>query len=217
VKFVHGWWFPAHELHLPVWMDHQKNRVFLNGRRAYQGKKQIAALSRCKKHRVAIDVGAHIGLWSFNLAHEFGAVYAFEPVADHRECFEKNMAGVGQHVHLKAMALGAEAGSISIATEAGSSGNSTVSGPGSIPMVTLDSLELPDVDFIKIDCEGYEENVLRGGIETIKQYKPVIIVEQKRDMASKMGLKPLGAVLFLKTLDYKVAEEISGDFIMVPE
>jgi len=217
LKQIHGWWFPQHETHLPVWMDHPKNRLYLNGRRAYQGKKQIAALKYCTQHRVALDVGGHIGLWSFNLAHEFGAVYAFEPVAEHRECFTKNLAGVGQHVHLKAFALGVEAGSVSIATEPGSSGNSTVSGPGEIPMYTLDSLGIPDIDFIKVDCEGYEENVLRGGAETIKTYRPVVIVEQKRDMASKMGLRPLGAVLFLKSLGYRVAEEISGDFIMVPQ
>ena len=215
MKQVSGWWFPEHELHLPVWMGHPKNRLILNGRQAYQGRKQVAALKYCTQHRVALDVGGHVGLWSYNMAHEFGAVYAFEPVAAHRECFEKNLAGVGQHVHLKALALGAVAGSVSIATEEGSSGNSTVSGLGDIPMVTLDSLGILDVDFVKIDVEGYEENVIRGGAETIKRDKPVIIVEQKRDMAAKLGLTTLGAVAFLKTLGYKVAEEISGDYIMV--
>jgi FkbM family methyltransferase len=217
VKNVYGWWMPDHEAHLGPWMAAPKNKLLLNGRQAYQGRKQIAALKHCTHHRVALDVGGHVGLWSFNLAHEFAAVYAFEPVAEHRACFEKNLAGIGQHVHLKAMALGAEAGSISIATEPGSSGNSTISGAGEIPMVTLDSLEIPDVDFVKVDCEGYEENVLRGGVETIKACRPVIIVEQKRDMAAKMGLKTLGAVQFLKTLGYHVAEEISGDYIMVPQ
>ena len=217
MKQVHGWWFPNHETHLPVWMDNPKNKLVMNGRRAYQGKKQLAALKYCKRHRVALDVGGHIGLWSFNLVHEFAAVYAFEPVAEHRACFEKNLVGVSQHLHCFAFALGAEPGMISIATEKGSSGNSTVSGPGNIEMVTLDSLGIIDVDFIKIDCEGYEENVLRGGAETIKAYKPTIIVEQKRDMAAKMGLKTLGAVDFLKTLGYRVAEELSGDYIMVPQ
>jgi FkbM family methyltransferase len=197
-------------------MDHPKNKLILYGRQAYQGKKQLAALKYVKQHRVAIDVGGHIGLWSYNLAHEFAAVIAFEPVAEHRACFEKNLQGAGQHVFLKAMALGAEAGSVSIATEQGSSGNSTVKGKGDIPMVTLDSLQIHDVDFIKLDCEGYEENVLRGAVETIEAFRPVIIVEQKRDMASRFGLPILGAVDFLKTLGYKVAEEISGDYIMVP-
>ena len=83
-------------------------------------------------------------------------------------------------------------------------------------METLDSLDLINVDFMKLDCEGFEENVLRGGVATITRWKPVVIVEQKREMAARFGLPLLGAVDFLKTLGYKVAEEISGDYIMVP-
>ena len=215
MKQHHGWWFPDHELHLQEWMGMPKNKLILHGRQAYQGKKQLAALKHVKQHRVAVDVGGHVGLWSFNLAHEFATVFAFEPVAAHRECFERNLQGVGQHVHLKAMALGATEGMVSMHSEKGSSGNTTVAGKGDIPMHTLDSLELRDVDFMKLDCEGFEENVLRGGVETINAWKPVIIVEQKRDMSARFGLDTKGAVTFLKSLGYVQAEEISGDHIMV--
>jgi len=58
--------------------------------------------------------------------------------------------------------------------------------------------------------------VLRGAAKTIEHWKPVIIVEQKRDMATRFGLQPLGAVEFLKGLGYKQAVELGGDFIMVP-
>lgn len=214
MKLVCGWWMPDHEAHLGPWMETPKNKLLLNGRQAYQGKKQLAALKHCKQHRVAIDVGGHVGLWSFNLAHEFATVFAFEPVAEHRACFERNLQGVGQHVHLKAMALGAEAGSISMATEHGSSGNSTVSGKGDIPMHTLDSLELRDVDFIKIDVEGLEAAVLKGAEQTLRQWKPVVIVEQKRNFHERFGLPHLGAVTFLKSLGYKLVDEISGDYIL---
>lgn len=216
MKQTHGWWWPDHEMHMIAWMNSPKNRVQLNGRWTYQGRKQIATLKHCKHFRAAVDVGAHVGLWSYNFAHSFGAVFAFEPVAAHRECFERNMVGVSQHVHLHAIALGAEDGMVSMWSEKGSSGNTQVDGSGDIPMKTLDSFVLPDVDLIKIDCEGFEENVLRGAVETIARCKPTIIVEQKRDMASRFGLPLLGAVDFLKGLGYKVAEEISGDYIMVP-
>ena len=59
--------------------------------------------------------------------------------------------------------------------------------------------------------------MLRGAIETIKRDLPVIIVEQKRDMATaRFGLEPLGAVKFLQSLGYEVKQEISGDYLMVP-
>jgi len=215
MKLHKGWLFPDHEQHLTAWMDSKKNKVEMNGRCAYQGNKQIAALKRCTSFRLAVDVGAHVGLWSRNLAFAFDTVFAFEPVAEHRECFMKNVQGIGR-VSLLEFALGAKPGMVSIETEVGSSGNSAVGGPGEIEMRTLDGYGFDDLDFLKIDTEGYEANVLFGGEFTIQKCKPVIVVEQKREMASRFGLPTLGAVHLLESWGYKVADEISGDYIMVP-
>jgi FkbM family methyltransferase len=212
-KFHRGWWFPDHEQHLTAWMDSKKNKVEMNGRSGYQGQKQIAALKRCTSFRHAVDVGAHVGLWSRNLAFAFDVVTAFEPVAEHRECFMKNVQGIGQ-VNLLPFALGAKPGMVSIETEVGSSGNSAVGGLGEIEMRTLDAYGFDDLDFLKIDVEGLEENVLRGGEETIKACRPVVIVEQKREMSLRFGLPTLGAVHLLESWGYKVEEEISGDYIL---
>lgn len=211
-KFDH-WWLPSHEKHLQGWMLKVNKRV--DGRLTYQYHKYEAMVKHCKQHRIAVDGGAHCGLFSFWFARDFASVFAFEPVAEHRACFEKNLTGMTQHVHLKAMALGAEGGSISMATEHGSSGNSTVAGKGDIPMVTLDSLELQNVDCWKLDLEGWEENALRGGVETLKQWKPVVMVEQKGSMSKRFGLETKGAVTFLKSLGYVQAVEISGDHVLV--
>jgi len=213
-----GWWFPDHEQHLIEWMRNPKTAVEINGRRAYQGSKQLAALRHCRWTRVAVDVGAHVGLWSFNLAHAFQRVKAFEPVADHRDCFVLNVPTDKAAVVLYECALGAVEGAVKISVAPGSSGDSRVAveGEGDIPMKRLDSFKLTDVDLLKIDCEGYEENVVDGAHETIMRCRPVIIVEQKRKMATRFGLQPQGAVSQLKRWGYTVAEEISGDYIMVP-
>ena len=42
---------------------------------------------------------------------------------------------------------------------------------------TLDSLEIKNVDLIKIDAEGEEKNVLKGAKETIEKFSPQIIVD----------------------------------------
>jgi FkbM family methyltransferase len=219
MKQVDGWWFPDHERHLIDWMANPKGRKIINGRSAYQGKKQLAAMELvpADRRRTAIDVGAHIGLWSFNLAHWFKRVEAFEPVAAHRECWQANMSTRQDEVSLHPYALGDREAMVAIHTADTSSGDSWVKGKGSIPMKTLDSFHFEDVDFIKIDCEGYEEFVLRGATSTIMLWRPVICVEQKRDMAAKkFGLETLGAVKFLQDLGYRQAIEISGDHIMVP-
>jgi FkbM family methyltransferase len=218
VKQSHGWWFPDHEVHLIDWMNSKKNKLTMNDRPAYQGQKQLAALKHCREFNVAIDVGAHVGLWSYNLAHAFKEVHAFEPVAAHRECFAKNIEGIDKDICVKLMpyALGTADGMVDIDSEPGSSGNSTVRFGGQIEMITLDRCDLHHVNLVKIDCEGFEENVLRGGEQTIRTWKPTIVVEQKREMAARFGLQPLGAVELLKSWGYRVAEEISGDYFMVP-
>lgn len=217
LKLFGSWWFPAHEEHLLSNMSKSAQKLMLNGRPTYQGKKQVAALERCKQRRVAVDVGAHIGLWSYNLAHVFEIVEAFEPVALHRVCFIRNIPPeLASRVHLHAEALGKRKDSIDMCTEKGSSGNTTVGGAGTIYMCPLDSFELPVVDFLKVDCEGYEENVLRGAEATLRRCWPVIVVEQKRDMAERFGLRKQGALDFLKSLGYTIDLELSGDFIMLP-
>jgi FkbM family methyltransferase len=220
MKSVDGWVWPDREKHLIAWMAHPKNRMMLNGRAAYQGKKQLAALAAVARYkgpmlRTAIDVGGHVGLWSYNLAPAFQHVHAFEPVDYLRECFERNMDEQTVNVTLHPVALGAVEGSVSMHTTVDSTGDSWVKGAGEIPMHTLDRFDLGPVDFIKIDVEGYEENVLRGAECTIVRDRPVICVEQKRDMASRFGLQPLGAVKFLQSLGYRVEQEIGGDFLMV--
>lgn len=210
-----GWHLPAHEQHLQKWMANPKNAGDrMNGRQGYQLKKQRKALSYVKQFRTAVDVGSHVGFHTFNMAHTFAQVHSFEPVALHRKCFALNVTA--PNVTLHAVALGKAPGSVSMNTEVGSSGNTTVGGKGDIPMITLDSLGLEDVDYIKADCEGFEENVFRGAEHLIVTCKPVIMVEQKRQMAADFGLETLGAVKFLNTLGYRVVEEISGDYIMVP-
>jgi len=223
VKLVDSWYFPEGETHLPQWMANPKVRMILNGRPAYQGQKQEAAISYCKQRRVAVDVGGHVGLWSFNLAHWFEEVHAFEPVAAHRACFEANVLTNDSeqdvymnNVTLHAYALGDRDGSVSIRTEPTSSGDSRVDGAGDIPMRTLDSFQLANVDLIKIDCEGFELFVLRGAEELLARQKPVVIVEQKPGHAQKFGLGERDAIPYLESLGYVVAREMAGDFICVP-
>lgn len=213
MKSTHGWMWPDHEQHMIKWMDSPKNRIQLNKRWTYQGVKQKLVLRFCTQFRTAVDVGAHVGLWAYNLAHAFDHVHAFEPVAAHRECFEANVTM--PNVTLHACALGSEQGMISIKSEHGSSGNSIVNGAGDIPMLRLDEFNLENVDLIKVDVEGFEQNVLIGGEQTIRKWKPTIIVEQKRDMSLRFGIPKMGAVAYLeKGFGYRVVQEYSGDFIL---
>lgn len=217
MKNFQGIWLPDHEVHLVEHMKKTGERA--DGKPAYQLKKIKAALSFVKNRHLAIDIGGHCGLWSMHLANHFEFVEAFEPIAAHRECFLKNIPDAVEppkfgKVKINACALGDHAGTVSMHTSDGSSGDSWVKGEGDIPLATLDSFDFQYVDFIKLDCEGYELFALRGGEETIKRCRPTIIVEQKPGRAEKFGLAQKEAVTYLQWLGMELRQEISGDFIL---
>lgn len=217
-----GWSFPDHEKHLQEWML-KKNDLW-DGRLAYQGAKIRRALELCRpgadaahwRMRTAIDVGGHVGLWSYYLAARFEKVYAFEPIVEHRLCFHSNVEA--ENVMLLPFALGDAEGEVGFHTEPSSSGDTYVNGKGDIPVKRLDqlapSLGIRDVDLIKLDCEGYEYFALHGGEELVKQWKPVIVVEQKPGKAQKFGLGETQAVSYLKGLGMRLVDEIAGDYFL---
>jgi len=208
------WAFPDGEAHLPIWMEAKNQRVL--GRLTYQYHKYEFAMKHVKNRRVAVDIGAHIGLWSYFMAKDFKDLAAFEPMQKHRECWIENMAGVN-NAEVYSCALGAQKGRVKIENRTfGSTGDTGVvpNESGDTEIMRLDDFNFREVDFIKIDCEGYELAVLQGAVETIKRCKPCIVVEQKGDMALKYGFEKFEALDFLKSIGAKQVGAISGDYIM---
>jgi len=127
-------------------------------------------------------------------------------------------------------ALGAEPGQVAMVSNSYASGDSYLASATAkrsidghvavesdvVEMRTIDSFEFIDVDLIKLDAEGYEEMIARGAEQTIKRWRPTIVIEQKRDMACKFGLEPQGGVKYLRSLGYRIAEVLAGDYVMVP-
>ena len=214
MKQHQGIWLPDHERHMIEWMN--KSGKIVNGRGTYQIRKLRAALTFVKQFRVAVDVGSHCAFWSMHLANRFDELAAFDPIADHRECWYANMAGGSMgRVALHPCALGAAPGRVALIVPPGSSGGTHISGPGDIEMRTLDSFALQDVDFIKVDCEGAELAVLQGAVDTIARCKPCIIVEQKAHiMAKNFGTAGRPAVDYLLNMGAILRREMGGDYIM---
>lgn len=149
---------------------------------------------------IVIDAGANRGVFSIKAAHEFpnAKIYSFEPVHETFLCLKKNTAPY-PNVFCSAMALGAVKNPQMPMTvdprmpDANSMVDSAldvrfVGGEEKlrqrevrkIPVTTIDDFvadhALPHVDFIKMDVEGYEAKVLNGAVETIRKFKPVIVM-----------------------------------------
>lgn len=83
---------------------------------------------------------------------------------------------------------------------------------------TLDSLNLKPF-FIKLDVEGAEYSVLKGGVETIKENLPILLIESLNPEGPIMNL--LGALSY-QAYDFTAGQFRSGivagrDSLLVPE
>jgi FkbM family methyltransferase len=177
--------------------------------------KYAAALNRCAQRRVVVDIGAHVGLWSYWMERDFETLHAFEPKSAHGECWWLNVpqrAGVELHP----VALGASVRRVGLQTETvTSSGNTWVRLDGSdVEMRTLDSFGLTDVDLIKIDCQGYEYDVLLGACDTIQRCRPVLVVEQKVGGGARFGRGDQDAVTLLREMGAEELWNLGWDFVM---
>lgn len=141
------------------------------------------ALPHVKSRMVAIDGGAHWGMWTVKLAEAFSVVMAFEPDPNNFHYLGRNC--VGKKVALFQMALGDVPGPINMEFDERlhMAGHIKKTGNTTVMMGTIDNdakiyPHLP-VGLLKLDLEGYETKALEGGARTIRHSHPVIIVEDK--------------------------------------
>jgi hypothetical protein len=139
---------------------------------------------------VVFDIGANAGFHSLFcglLVKPSGRVVAFEPNPESR----KSLLGqVQANPELSVITL-----------PFALSDYSRLAGEGRliVEVTTVDSLvereHIPPPDIMKIDVEGYEEQVLRGSKDTLRRYHPVVLCDYNGpntfDLVTRV-LKPLG-------------------------
>jgi FkbM family methyltransferase len=72
------------------------------------------------------------------------------------------------------------------------------------------------VDFIKIDTEGWEYNILKGGEKTIKKYKPIIQLEYNETNMKQCDINPEQLLNYINELGYKQHNLIAEELIIIP-
>lgn len=164
-----------------------------------------------EKRRIALDIGAHVGLWSRWLVKEFDFVHAFEPVNEYADIFDHNVTG---NVKLHRIALGEQYGEVGLKEYPGDTGRSHISGHGDVMMLALDSYGFVSVDLVKIDVEGYELQVLKGAERTLIDNKPLVVVEQRGCDEVNFGRKRDEALEYLKGLGMVERGREHYDYIM---
>lgn len=136
-----------------------------------------AAISLCKGRDGAVQAGGNVGVWATHLAKSFAVVDTVEPDAANYECLKRNVPANVRHARA---VFGDRPGRISLTRVEGNAGAHYVGvGQGDTPVLTIDSLSLTACDLICLDVEGYEPLALRGAEETIRRFRPVILIEEK--------------------------------------
>lgn len=185
----------------------------------YQKDQLSTAISFVKSFSTAIDGGANYGLMSYHLSKMFKTVHAFEIESQVRGCLKKNIENFNlNNVKIYESGLGESNknvnlvyGKSSFATHIDPSGNF-----GNSNIVSIDSLLLSSLDFIKLDCEGYEPFILKGGETTIKKFSPVILMERKGH-TERWNLHKNSPVELLEKWGYVEVVSYEKDCIMIRE
>ena len=138
--------------------------------------------------RRAIDAGAHIGTWTVEMARVFGKVEAFEPDADNFECLRENCEAL-KNVNTRPLALGRSRQRGRVFHPGSNSGQAFIVPGGDIAVVPIDEFKWPDIDFIKIDVEGMEGEVILGAEQTLLRCKPAVFFEDSGLGATHYGDK----------------------------
>ncbi len=185
-------------------------------------------LDYLENSEVILDIGANIGQTSFNIIgtqKKKGlnpVIYSFEPYPRTFKKLETNRT-LNPTVSVKTynLGLGRERGILHMTQHSplNSGGFRMTNEPDnsiSVPVIALDEFvpenQLTKIDFIKIDVEGFEVQVLEGALETLKTFRPILVFEYSlQNINAQSGnIKNILKQLSDMNYDIKTKEGISN-------
>jgi FkbM family methyltransferase len=137
--------------------------------------------------KLAVDVGAHEGVFTLFLSRYFSGVHCFEPNPERALALRRKYSSAPVEIHQCALGARDETAVLSTPVTLGGplDSRSTLTNyfegqiveQLAVRVATLDSYALQQVSFLKIDVEGFECDVLDGAIDTIQRERPRLYIE----------------------------------------
>lgn len=171
-------------------------------------------IALCKRFEVCVQAGGHKGLWPKALAEYFSRVYTFEA---HAANFAMLQHVAPLNVVAHHAALGDEEGIVTaVPGLRKTSGGYYVqrggdaSAPDSVRMCRVDDLGLDACDALILDVEGAEFLALCGAEQTIRAFKPLIVVERNPPFGARFGYDFEELEAWVQALGYEPRKRLVG-------
>jgi FkbM family methyltransferase len=150
----------------------------------------------------AVDIGANYGVYTLSIARRVGPgghVWAFEPASSTAQLLAQSLATNSfEHVTLEQKAVSNTAGSAQLSLQRHAELNSIIHGQPpagkseTVSLVTLDECRQrygwASIEFVKIDAEGEESNIVKGGRRFFTELAPLVQYELRTTAAMNLEL-----------------------------
>lgn len=187
-----------------------------------------------------LHIGASDGRHAFAILRRIPGttIHAFEPASFAMTVLRQGIAmrGCGRRIRTEKLAIGDTAGDLTLVTPRkkkgiparsyaflsrdGASTRADFDGSGHyeerVPVVRLDDLGLPPVDFIRMDIEGAEMDALRGGVKLLRQCLPHFLIEvHPVILKERFGTSSEELAAFFRGLGYRFFKLSEGEVVEV--
>lgn len=169
-----------------------------------------------KDFSTCIQAGGNIGVFPHLLAKHFTTVHTFEPDNANFTSLLMNTSEDLNVIQYK-FGLGEKAGSaqMRVIDPTNIGAHRVEYGNGDIWISTIDSIGVMSTGLIWLDIEGAELLALKGGENTIRNFKPVIVLEMAGHSKRFYGIDEDETHAWLKSLGYEAVESVQQDVIFV--
>ena len=176
------------------------------------------------------DIGANNGYYySLKIANKYpqSRVYSFEPDCKILHHLKKNVEFNNlNNIEIHEIALSDNVGHAKLSKDMGASGfivvdDNLVVDTINVQCTSLDIFlydhNIPRIDLIKVDIEGGEFNFLKGAVNSLNKYKPLLILEVTENLLQRSNTSKLEIEFFLKSSGYRLAGIVkSNDVLAIP-
>jgi FkbM family methyltransferase len=178
-------------------------------------------INKTKRNNTYLDIGVNIGTHSIVYSKIFNKVLSFEADKyNYNQSKENLMINNIVNVDLFNNALGCVHGFVKTVQHNNQSRGciNTVltNNETDTEQITLDSLNLNNIDFIKIDVEGNELNVIKGATDTIIRNRPIIQFEYNNLAKNLCNVEYTDIELYLNSIGYIFDKQFAENYYYIP-